>query len=157
MIIKTGTILISTNALDNSVFEKSIIFIYEYNEKGATGFVINKLFPRVFNELTAFRHSKNFPLYEGGPVEQESLYFLHCRPDLIAGGTHIVDSIYLGGDFKQAVALINDNVIGENDIKLLVGYCGWDAQQLEEEIEEGSWRVVDISANTVFASVAETL
>lgn len=157
MKIKAGAILISAPSLDESIFEKVVIFIAEYNEKGALGFVINKLFPRRFNELLAYRDSIPFSLYEGGPVENEHLYFLHQRPDLINGGTLIVDSIYLGGDFEQAVKCIDTMKINMNDIKLFIGYCGWDPHQLEEEINEGSWLVSNVDVENVFAHPTETL
>ena len=132
----------STAFLDDSLFEKAIIFITEKNEKGAMGFVVNKLFPRPINELVEFKDSIPFPLFEGGPVDQEHLYFIHQRPDLISGGDLIVNNIYLGGDFKSAMMHINNKAITEKDIKIFIGYCGWDHLELEEEIAEGSWVVV---------------
>ncbi|HMG82990.1 MAG TPA: YqgE/AlgH family protein [Ferruginibacter sp.] len=154
MTITAGTILISMPSLDDSVFEKTVIFITEHNEKGAMGFVINKLFPRALNELEEFKHSTNFPLYEGGPVEMDHLYFVHRRPDLIEGGVVIADSIYLGGNFQQAVTHLTNKTIAEKDIKIFIGYCGWDQHQLEDEIEEGSWLVDTAGSQIVFTSQA---
>ena len=157
MDIKPGTILISSTSLDDHNFDRVVIFITEYNEQGAMGFVFNKLFPRTFNELAEFKNSKSFPLYEGGPVENESLFFLHCQPNLIEDGTLIVDSIYLGGDFMQAVAKINEGILNESGIKLFIGYCGWDPGQLEEEVQEGSWLISDTKPQTVFIHPIGTL
>lgn len=139
--MKAGTFLHSTRLLNDSIFENTIIFLTEYNDKGAMGFVVNKPFPRAFNELDEFKHSKPFPLWDGGPVDQEHLFFLHQRPDLITGGEKITGNIYAGGDFKEAVRLINNGTLTEKDIKLFIGYCGWDHQDLEGEIEEGSWEL----------------
>ncbi|BAV05421.1 putative transcriptional regulator [Filimonas lacunae] len=137
--MNAGTFLNSTELLNDSFFEKAIICLTEYDTKGAMGFVINKPFPRKFNELQEFKKSLPFPLYDGGPVDREHLFFLHQRPDLITGGTHVVNNIYLGGDFKEAVRLINHHLISEKDIKLFIGYCGWDYMELDEEVKEGSW------------------
>lgn len=139
--MNAGTFLNSTALLDDSFFEKAVIFIAEHNEKGATGFVVNKLFPRKFNELAEFSNSKPFPLYDGGPVDQEHLYFMHRRPDLIEGGALVADGVYFGGDFKEAVMHMVDGTLREEDIRLFIGYCGWDVGELEEEIAEGSWLV----------------
>lgn len=147
MNITAGTFLSSLSSLDDTNFEQAVIFITEHNQKGAMGFVINKLFPRTLNELEEFRHCPPFPLHEGGPVEQEHLFFIHRRPDLIKDGTHISSGIYLGGNFKQAVACIGNKTISEKDLKIFVGYCGWDDNQLEEEIEEGSWQPDDAAQN----------
>lgn len=139
--MKAGIFLQSTDILIDTFFDAALIFITEYNEKGAMGFVVNKQFPRSFNELEEFKHSPAFPLYEGGPVDQEHLYFIHQRPDLIKGGTPVTGHIHQGGDFKEAVRLINNKTISVSDIRLFIGYCGWDRQELEAEIAEGSWRV----------------
>lgn len=140
--IKAGIFIGSTALLDDSFFEQAILFIAEYNEKGAMGFVVNKEFPRRFNELQEFSDSMPFPLYEGGPVDQEHLYFVHRRPELIAGGVLVAENIYLGGDFKVAVRLINNGTLSTKDIRLFIGYCGWDFQELEAEIAEGSWEIL---------------
>jgi putative transcriptional regulator len=152
--ITVGTVLISTPSLDESIFEKTVVFITEHNEKGAMGFVINKPFPRTLNELIEFKDSAAFPLSDGGPVEREHLYFLHQRPDLIEGGVVIADSTYLGGNFRQAIAHLTNNTLSEKDIKIFIGYCGWDAQQLEGEIEEGSWLIENAGSKVVFTSQA---
>jgi putative transcriptional regulator len=150
--INAGQLLISAPTLDDPSFNKVVIFIAEQNAKGALGFVVNRLFHRTFNELMEYRHSLPFKLYEGGPVENESLYFLHQQPHLIEGGTHIVDSIYLGGDFKQAVQLINNKTIKESELKLFIGYCGWDYGELEDEVKEGSWLVGNNTSEIVFTT-----
>lgn len=157
MNICPGTILISAPFLDDANFEKAVIFIVEHNEKGTLGFVINKLFPRQLNELVEFKHSKPIDLFDGGPVEKEGLFFQHRRVDVIEGGTAIVDSIYMGGDFKQTVALINNGNFSANDIKLFIGYCGWNDNELQEEIAEGSWLVTTAAAEIAFATTVETL
>jgi putative transcriptional regulator len=71
---------------------------------------------------------------------------------MIESGTLISNSIYLGGNFKQAVARLNNKAVTQKDIKVFIGYCGWDANELEEEVQEGSWIVVTASLQTVFAT-----
>lgn len=151
MHLSPGTILTSSPSLDDPNFQQSIIFITEYNEKGAMGFVVNKIFERALNELVEFSSSPAFPLYDGGPVDQEHLYFIHRRNDLIPGGTFIIDNVYLGGDFKKAIEHINNATLSSSHVKICIGYCGWDANELEAEIAEGSWIVTDASSEIVFS------
>ncbi len=125
--------------MDDDFFKDTHVFIAEYNENGATGFVINKLFPRVLNQLEEFRHSPAYPLYDGGPVDREHLFMVHRRPDLIRGGNAVADSLYVGGNISDAVKHINNKTLTEKDIRLFIGYCGWDATELEAEIAEGCW------------------
>lgn len=132
----------STSLLEDTFFEKAVLFITEYNENGAMGFVVNQEYPRKFNELEEFRYSPPFPLYDGGPVDREHLYFIHRCPELIEEGIQVVDNIYMGGDFKAAVMHMNKGTISEQDIRIFIGYCGWNAQELEGEIAEGSWEIL---------------
>ena len=62
--MKAGTFLTSTALLNGTFFEQTVIFITEYNEKGAMGFVVNRQFPRRLNELVEFMHAGPFPIYE---------------------------------------------------------------------------------------------
>lgn len=157
MNIKPGTILISAPVLEDPYFYKAVIYVAEHNHMGTLGFVINNLYPRVFNELEEFKQSKAFPLYEGGPVKNESIYFIHCCPNLIEAGSSITETIYLGGNIQQAVQHINDGSISEKEIKLFLGYCGWDYGELEDEVAEGSWLVLNSNDLNVFDLSITTL
>ena len=139
--MKPGVFIKSTALLNDTVFENALILITEYNEKGAMGFVVNQKFPRKLNELDEFKNGQPFPIHFGGPVDPEHLYFIHQRPDLIEGGDAITHPIYLGGDFKSAVRYIDNHLLTEKDIRVFIGYCGWDYRELDEEIAEGSWEV----------------
>lgn len=146
-----GKILSSTPSMDDPNFDSSVIFVAEHNEQGALGFVINRVFERRLNELVEFSSGPAFPLYEGGPVDQEHLYFVHRRNDLILGGEIITDTIYLGGDFQKTIEQVNNGNLTSNDIKIFIGYCGWDTGELEAEIAEGSWEVRDLDLKDLFA------
>ena len=141
--IQPGSYIKASNQLDGTYFENAIIMVTSYNDEGAIGFVINKPHSRNLNDLVAFSNAAPFRLFEGGPVDQEHLFALHRRPDLIAESTEIVGLLSTGGDFRATVDLINTNIITSKDIKLFIGYCGWDKGELEAEIEEGSWRVTN--------------
>lgn len=151
MNISTGKILTSSASIDDPFFDKAVIFITEHNEKGTTAFVVNKIFERPLNALEAFSSSPAFPLYHGGPVDNEHLFFIHRRNDLIPGGTKIINGIYLGGDFKQTIIHINNKTITKQDIKIFLGYCGWDNKELEAELAEGSWDAAESDCEIVFS------
>lgn len=140
---QTGMLIRATALLNGTNFDNAIILITEYNEKGAVGFVINKPFARKLNELEEFKHSPAFPLYEGGPVDTEHLFFIHQRPGVIQEGKFIGEDIYYGGNFKQAITAINNKSLTVSGIKIFVGYCGWNPGELDAEIAEGSWEPAD--------------
>lgn len=157
MQIPTGTLLLSASTDEADIFERAVVLLVEANKNGYTGFMINKRFPRRLNELTEFRNSKPFPLYDGGPVDKEHLFFIHQRPDLITGGAFISDHFFLGGDFSQAVRCISQGQLTEKDIKLFIGYCGWGAQQLEEEITQGEWKTNHAGLQKILTEDTEML
>lgn len=115
------------------------------------GFVINHKFFRGLTDLEEFKQGRPFPLYDGGPVDKEHLYFIHQRPDLIPGGTYVIDNVYQGGDFQMAVKHINSGVLTAADIKIFIGYCGWDYEELDAELAEGSWHM--ITSENLFAQI----
>ncbi len=140
---QTGMLIRATALLNGTNFDNAIILITEYNEKGAVGFIVNKPFARKLNELEEFKHSPAFPLYEGGPVDTEHLFFIHQRPGVIQEGKFIGEDIYYGGNFKQAITAINNKSLTVSGIKIFVGYCGWNPGELDAEIAEGSWEPAD--------------
>jgi putative transcriptional regulator len=151
--ISIGSSLTATTLLNGTDFENAAIFIHQSNMDGVVGFVVNKVFDRRLNELAEFADSKPILLYDGGPVDREHLFVLHRRPELITGSTHITGNIFFGGDFGEVVRLLNSAQLPENDIRIFIGYCGWDHGQLEEEIEEGSWQISNTDTANLFHSI----
>lgn len=145
MQIQNGTIIISSTALENTFFEQAIILITESNSNGAVGFILNHPFPKNLNDLIEFKDAASIPLFHGGPVDEESLFFIHQQADLVIDSIHIKDSIYYGGNFKAAVQMLNRKIITGNDLKIFIGYCGWNTGELEAEVQEGSWLITDLS------------
>lgn len=145
-----GKIIISSSDINDPNFENTTIFIVEHNDRGAVGFILNIPLKKSLNDLTEFIACPPIPLYVGGPMDQENLFFIHRRPDLIDGGLLIKDGVYYGGDFQQVTTHLKNGSLTENDLYLLIGYAGWDPDQLEAEIKEGSWIISDHSATSIF-------
>jgi putative transcriptional regulator len=141
--LKAGYYIKSTSALNGSFFENTTILIVKHNEKGSLGFVTNKPYGKSLHELIEFNHSKAFPLMDGGPVDREHLFVLHKRSDLIDGGDLVSNGLYLGGNIAQVIELINYSNVSKEEIQIFIGYCGWDLGELEAEVEEGSWIIVN--------------
>ena len=150
MKIASGILIKSTPLLNNTLFENVTILITVYNKEGAIGVVVNQPFGRSLNELVEFSQAPYFPLYEGGPVDKEHLYFIHQRPDIIDDGEPIGKGVYFGGNFSQAMAAIKSKILDTDHIKIFVGYCGWDNGELEAELEEGSWEIISDGNEIIF-------
>lgn len=151
MLIQPGTIIYSAPTLQDPHFDRAVIVITEYNEKGAVGFVVNNPFPRSLNELVEFSDAVPFALYAGGPVDTEHLFVLHRRADLVTGDKYLFSNTCMSDNFQQIVKHINQGDIQNNDIKLFIGYCGWDGGELEAEIKEGSWAIAAIDEDIIYS------
>lgn len=138
---KKGDLLIAEPAIIGDVsFNRSIVLLADHTEEGSIGFILNKPLEYTISDLIP-EVEANFKVYNGGPVEQDNLYFIHKIPELIPNSIEISLGIYWGGDFNKVAELITDNTIEENDIRFFLGYSGWDANQLEDELKGNSWLV----------------
>ena len=139
---KKGKLLIAEPSLTGDVsFNRSVVLLAEHNSEGSVGFILNKPLNYSMNDLVE-EILVPFPVYNGGPVEQDNLYFIHKVPHLISNSVEISDGIYWGGDFETTVALINQQKINQNDIRFFLGYSGWASLQLDQELLSKSWIVV---------------
>jgi putative transcriptional regulator len=136
-----GDLLISEPFLPDPNFERTVVLICENNEDGSIGFILNKpslvSFSDVFEELGHF----NKKLLVGGPVQQDSMHFLHRGVLNLDGGTKIGEGIYWGGNFEQLKILIQNHRINTSEVIYFLGYSGWAPGQLDEELKENSWIV----------------
>ena len=139
---KKGKLLIAEPTLTGDVsFNRSVVLLAEHNAEGSVGFILNKPLEYTISDLIT-EIKIPFQVYNGGPVEQDNLYFIHKVPHLIAKSIEISDGIFWGGDFEKTIDLINREVISEEDIRFFLGYSGWSSLQLDQELSSKSWVVV---------------
>ena len=137
--MKKGFVLFAEPTVQHDLtFSRSVILIVEQNENGIVGFIINKKTDYYTIDLIP-ELNINFPIYNGGPVEKENIYFIHKIQSLIKNSIKIKDNLYWGGNFDLVVELINENKIKNNEIKFFLGYSGWEKEQLNNEIQDKSW------------------
>ena len=122
----------------------------EHTDVGSVGFVLNKIHDQTLGDLLSGLEESTLPVYYGGPVQIDSLHFLHVCPHEILGGIEVIDGIFWGGDFAAAMEAIKTKSISEKDIRFFVGYSGWGEGQLKEEMKEKSWITNDGSRKIVF-------
>ncbi len=152
--VEKGRILISDPFLNDNYFSNSVILLCELNEKGAFGLVLNHYIDETLSDfMNNFQgaRAEKFKISLGGPVDTDSIYYIHNRPDLIEGSIRIIDDIYLGNGkkFGDLSLLIEEGKIKTNELKFFLGYSGWTAGQLQEELNRNSWFVGNLSAKTI--------
>ncbi|MBD3723811.1 MAG: YqgE/AlgH family protein [Flavobacteriaceae bacterium] len=144
---KKGHLLIAEpSTLGDTSFNRSVILLAEHNQEGSVGFILNKPLSYAINDLVPEIEAK-FTVYNGGPVEQDNLYFIHNVPDIVPNSIEIASGIFWGGDFETVKNLINEGQISKQNIRFFLGYSGWEPNQLEEELKENTWIVSENDLN----------
>src|SRR5690554_7641192 len=116
-----GKLLISDpSILVDSVFSRSVILLAEHNPKGSIGFILNKPLNITLQDIVPDALS-NFRIYNGGPVEQDNLYFIHTVPEMIPNSIEINDGVFWGGDFEVLFELLKKNLIPHRSEERRVG------------------------------------
>lgn len=137
-----GHLLIAEPSIIGDVsFNRSVVLLADHSDQGSIGFIMNKPLDYFLSDLVPDIES-DFKIYNGGPVEQDNLYFIHKVPHLIPNSVEISEGIFWGGDFSVASKLIINQQISSHEIRFFLGYSGWDAEQLNQELEANSWVVV---------------
>lgn len=136
-----GDLLISEPYLPDPNFERSVIYLCEHDENGTFGFVLNKSSLLNFDEAVEQVDGFSEQLMIGGPVEQQTLHFLHRNHQVMESGKLIQNGIYWGGDFERLLSIIENRIIDPRDFKFFIGYSGWSEGQLMQEIDAKSWIV----------------
>ena len=147
-----GKLLIAEPSLTGDLsFNRSIVLLAEHNTDGSVGFILNKPLEYNISDLVD-DISANFEVYNGGPVEQDNLYFIHKVPHLIEDSVEISNGIYWGGNFEKIVSLINNNKISKEDIRFFLGYSGWGKHQLIDELNINSWFISENDIKNIFSN-----
>ena len=138
-----GNILISEPFLDDKYFGRSVVLLVEHDENlGSMGFVLNKPMKTRLNDFfPELKSIPDIPLFQGGPVGTDKLYFIHTLGDMIPYSTAIGDELFFDGDFNCIKSYISEGNSVEGKIKFFLGYSGWSQKQLNDEISCNSWLV----------------
>ncbi|MBL4604152.1 MAG: YqgE/AlgH family protein [Flavobacteriaceae bacterium] len=152
-----GDLLIAEpSILNDDSFNRSIILMTEHNANNSVGFILNRPLKFTIQDIIP-EIECSFIVYQGGPVEQDNLYFIHKVPDLIPDSIKVSNNIYWGGNFLSLKTLLQENEIKSTDIRFFLGYSGWSTEQLEEELENNSWFVSENDFENILSVDNKTL
>jgi putative transcriptional regulator len=150
MDISAGKILIGEPFLLDPNFKRTVILICEHNKVGTTGFILNKPLNIKMEDLIAGFPETNAAVHVGGPVAVDSIHYLHDCGDILNESIEVCPGVFWGGNFEQLKFLMENKLITEKNIRFYVGYSGWTENQLEEEIQEGTWILDEMDPNYLF-------
>ena len=151
-----GKILISEPFLCDHIFGRSVILLVDHTKEGTMGLVLNKPLPLFLNDiLQDFNYQENIPIYKGGPLSTDTLFYLHTLEG-ITDSLPISNGLYLNGDFNAIKEYILQGNPIKGKIRFFLGYSGWEYEQLHRELEENTWLVSTESKDPIMDENAGT-
>ena len=122
----------------------------EHEDDGSLGFILNKSLNMKINELIADFPEINSTVFYGGPVQTDTIHYIHNLGHLLEDSQEVMPGIFWGGNFEKLKSLIATGLVTPDDIRFFVGYSGWSKFQLKEELNMGSWVLADMDLNYLF-------
>lgn len=156
--LKSGRVLLAEPFMLDQHFKRSAVLLCEHSkEDGSIGFILNRPMEVSVDGLVQDFPEFDAPVYYGGPVNHNTLHYLHNLGEMLDDSVKVGRGVYWGGDFEKLKVLISTELVKPENIRFYLGYSGWSAGQLEEEMRLGSWMLADLFANYVFKSEADRL
>lgn len=145
-----GSLLVAKPTVDgDDFFCRSVILLMGHDGEGSMGLVLNNdttltLDKVLQGELENVELVSDTPVYLGGPVQPDMLFFVHTLGcEVIPESEEVVSGLYFGGNFEALKRYVDNGGEIEGKIKFIMGYSGWSAGQLQDEIDHGTWAVLD--------------
>jgi len=139
--VEKNRLLFAEPFMDDPYFKRSVVLLTEHNTDGALGFILNKPLDVKLNEVIKDFPEFDAPVFMGGPVQTDTLFFIHTQGEFIAESVKINDHFSWSGNFEKLKELIVNQQIFPNEIKFFIGYSGWDYEQLNKEVKDESWLI----------------
>ena len=148
-VAEKGLILISEPFLIDTYFKRTVVYLTEHTEEGSIGFVLNKPIDLKVHDVIQDFPDIDANISIGGPVNTNTIHYLHTLGDKIPYSVKINDNIYWGGDFEKIRELISIGIVTKENIRFFLGYSGWGEKQLNTELAENSWLIAEINPSMV--------
>lgn len=147
----TGKALIAEPFMMDAHFKRTVVLLADHHQdEGTVGFILNKKTDLKLGDITNDFGDFDASVYYGGPVDNNSMYFIHNVGDLLDDSIKISPGVFWSGNYEKLRVLMDCKLISSENIRFYIGYSGWSCGQLEEELKDPSWIVSDLDANFIF-------
>jgi putative transcriptional regulator len=153
-----GSLLVAKPVVMDNCFKRSVIMLVSHDKaNGSMGVIINKFTGLSLKDVVPeIECDEDIPLYLGGPVQPEILFFMHTLgPEVIPNALQLNDELYFGGSFEAMKDYVNSGQPVSGCVKFILGYSGWDAMQLAGEIARHDWAVTSSVVTTTVMDEAD--
>jgi putative transcriptional regulator len=152
-------LLVSMPQMLDPNFSKTVVLLAEYGAHGAFGLVLNRRMDEPARSIVTADEPLNIHpamyLYTGGPVEPTRAWILTAKSSLDPEALEVMNGVYL----SASPSLVRRTLETAPDpaTRMVVGYAGWGAGQLDVELAEGSWLLAPVAADLIFESSVDTM
>lgn len=126
-------ILIAEPFMEDPYFKGAVVFLCECRNENAFGLILNKPTEMKVHEVVEDFPAVENNIFYGGPVQPNTLHYLHKRGDLFSDATEVQEGIYWGGDFERLIFLLDTKQLQPEEIRFFFGYSGWEEGQLNRK------------------------
>ena len=155
---KQGNLLLSEPTMSDYYFGRSVILLIDHNEEeGSFGIIMNKSLKVKVCELVSLFEDTDIPVFLGGPVAKNQLFFMHTLGELIPDSYKIMDGLYWGGEAETLNTLLSTGIANKSNVRFYLGYSGWDAGQLYSELQRNSWLVTHTNSHTLLGMATDDM
>ena len=146
---KVGNLLISEPFNPEPNFRRSVVLISQHNPSGSIGFILNKPTPVRVDEALEDFPEFNAPVYWGGMLQLDSIYYVHSI-EALEGKKKIAEGIYWGGNYAQLKVMIESRQVDASQIRFIAGFSAWEPDELEDQIKQNSWWLANADKQSTF-------
>jgi len=141
-----GRLLVAEPFLREQYFNHAVILLIDFDDAATSmGLVMNNLTDYNLGDLVeGVPEGLEIPVYCGGPVGSDRLLYLHTAGDLFVGSRQIAPGLWVGGDFDDILSYIREDNPVDGVIRFFIGYSGWEAGQLTQEMSQHVWTVTRV-------------
>lgn len=166
-----GQFLVAMPSVKGPHFERSVVYICSHDKQGAMGLIVNQVsdqitFPDLLKQIDILGESagaislpspaRRMQVLDGGPVDQGRGFVLHSGDYVLKDSTlQVANDICLTATIEILRALAEGT--GPSSALLTLGYAGWSAGQLEEELQNNSWLTCEPDSSMLFECAPEDL
>ncbi len=153
---KAGRVIIAQPSLTDPFFKKTVIYLIEHDPNGSMGFIINRKLNISLKDIITDFPDINVNVSVGGPVSPETLNFLHTFGDKIPNSMPLGNGLFMNGDINVLKALALAGKVNSQNLRIFIGYSGWGPNQLNDELNEKSWVVVNFPQMDIMKGVYDS-
>lgn len=155
-----GHFLIANPVLPDPNFSRTVVLLCNHDDQGSFGLVVNREAPIQANEIFKEMGMSSIPsekIYVGGPVSPAQVFYLCYSKNPLPELEAICDGVYLGMSWELLDNLMVRVEAPEKNIRFYLGYSGWGAGQLEDEMSRLSWLTCEAQSKLVFQDEEESI